>query len=68
MSKIAGVNKGGSMKKKLVVQVQLGDLIYQLFEEAKQVSSEPTEQKLLVYAALRDLLRTHRVKQATQAA
>jgi hypothetical protein len=56
------------MKKKLVVQCQLGELIYELFEEAKQVSSEPTEQKLLVYAALRDLLRTHRVKQATQAA
>ena len=56
------------MKKKLVVQCQLGELIYQLFEEAKQVSSEPIEQKLLVYAALRDLLRTHRVKQVTQAA
>ena len=56
------------MKKKLVVQCQLGELIYQLYEEAKQVSSDPTEQKLLVYAALRDLLRTHRVRQDTQAA
>lgn len=44
------------MKKKLVVNCQLGDLIYELFEEAKQVSSEPIEQKLLVYAALKDLL------------
>ncbi len=56
------------MKKKLVVTCQLGDLIYELFEEAQQVASEPTEQKLLVYAALRDLLTTRRVKQVTQAA
>jgi hypothetical protein len=38
--------------------VSLGDLIYQLFEEAKKVSSAPVEQNLIVYAALKDLLNT----------
>lgn len=35
----------------------LGDLIAALFEEAKKVSKDRLEQNLLVYAALRDLLR-----------
>jgi acid stress-induced BolA-like protein IbaG/YrbA len=35
----------------------LGDLIAALFEEAKKVSKNRLEQNLLVYAALRDLLR-----------
>jgi hypothetical protein len=35
----------------------LGDLIAALFEEAKKVSENRLEQNLLVYAALRDLLR-----------
>ena len=56
------------MKKKLVVTCQLGELIYELYEEAKKVSSEPAEQKLLVYAALNDLVGTQRRKHITQAA
>jgi hypothetical protein len=35
----------------------LGDLIVALFEETKKVSSDRTEQNILVYAALKDLLR-----------
>jgi hypothetical protein len=34
----------------------LGDLIAALFEEALKVSSSPVEQKVMVYAALKDLL------------
>jgi hypothetical protein len=48
--------------------VQLGELIYELYEEAKKISSEPAEQKLLVCAALNDLLATQKIKQITQAA
>lgn len=45
--------KKASRTKKIV----LGDLIAALFEEAKKVSKNRLEQNLLVYAALRDLLR-----------
>jgi hypothetical protein len=38
-------------------QYSLGDLIVLLFEESRKVSSDRDEQKLLVYAALKDLLR-----------
>lgn len=36
--------------------VSLGELIYVLFQEAGKVTPEPAEQKLMVYAALQDLL------------
>jgi stress-induced morphogen len=38
-------------------KIVLGDLIAALFEEAKKVSKNRLEQNLLVYAALRDILR-----------
>ena len=36
--------------------LKLGDLICTLYEEAEKVSSDPREQRFLVYAALKDLL------------
>jgi len=42
------------MKKKNVQT--LGDLIAALWEEADKVSTQPSEQRLIVYAALKDLL------------
>jgi len=42
------------MKKKNVQT--LGDLIAALFEEADKVCSQPSEQRLIVYAPLKDLL------------
>ena len=39
-------------------KLSLGDLIAALFEESKKVTTDRLEQNLLVYAALRDLLRT----------
>lgn len=56
------------MKKRLSVTCQLGELIYELYEAAKTVSSEPAEQKLLVYAALNDLVGKQGRKQTTKAA
>jgi hypothetical protein len=38
-------------------RISLGDLIAALFEESKKVTTDRLEQNLLVYAALRDLLR-----------
>jgi len=35
----------------------LGDLIAALFEETRKVSSDRLEQNILVYAALKDLLK-----------
>ncbi len=35
----------------------LGDLIVALFEETRKVSRNKLEQRVLVYAALKDLLR-----------
>jgi len=35
----------------------LGDLIVALFEETRKVSKSKLEQRVLVYAALKDLLR-----------
>lgn len=46
---------GGDMKKRK--SLSLGDLIAALFEESKKVTTDRLEQNLLVYAALRDLLR-----------
>lgn len=38
-------------------RISLGDLIVVLFEETKKVSRSPKEQRLLVSAALRHLLK-----------
>jgi hypothetical protein len=48
--------EGPLMKKVPAVRASLGELIYELFEEAKKVSPQPEEQKVMVYAALKDLL------------
>lgn len=47
------------MKKgqKKVKRYVLGDLVVALFEETKKVTSSKIEQKILVYAALKDLLK-----------
>lgn len=46
------------MKKgKKTMRVSLGDLVVALFEETKKVTRNRMEQNLLVYAALRDLLK-----------
>ena len=57
------------MKRKLTTTttVQLGDLIYELYEEAKNQSSNPDEQKVLVYFALKDLF-SHQNKKQPKAA
>jgi len=44
-------------KARRIQKYALGDLIAALFEEARKVSQNRLEQNLLVYAALRDLLR-----------
>ena len=54
--------KRGQKKQKF----SLGDLVVALFEETRKVSSSRLEQNVLVYAALRDLLKgrvhsTHRI-------
>jgi hypothetical protein len=56
------------MKKNAVVECSLGELIYELYEEAKQISKKPGEQRLLVYAALKDLLSHQPRKQPSKAA
>jgi hypothetical protein len=56
------------MKKNRIVECSLGELIYELFEEAKEISKKPAEQRLLVYAALEDLLSNQPGKQPSQAA
>ena len=58
------------MKRKLTTTttVQLGDLIYELFEQAKKESSNPDEQKVLVYFALNDLFHHRHRKQPSKAA
>ncbi len=45
-------------REKKTNEFSLGDLIYQLFEESSKVTDKPAEQKVLVYAALKDLLGT----------
>jgi len=47
------------MKKRVkrINKFQLGDLIAALFEETRKVTSDRVEQQLLVYAALKDLLK-----------
>jgi len=42
------------------MRVSLGDLVVALFEETKKVTRNRMEQNLLVYAALRDLLKGHK--------
>jgi len=39
----------------------LGELIVVLFEEARKISPKPLEQKVMVYAALRDLIGENKV-------
>jgi hypothetical protein len=56
------------MKRNTVVECSLGELIYELYEQAKQISEKPGEQRLLVYAALKDLLSNHPRKQPSKAA
>jgi hypothetical protein len=45
------------MKKETKTKYSLGDLIVALFEEANKLSLQPVEQKVMVYAALKHLLR-----------
>ncbi|PWT89183.1 MAG: hypothetical protein C5B54_09360 [Acidobacteria bacterium] len=55
LGKTTGVKymkKGRSNPKRF----SLGELIFALFEEAKNVTSQPAEQKVMVYMALKDLL------------
>lgn len=47
------VKKGQKRKQ----QFSLGDLIAELFEQAKHQTSDRLEQNLMVYVALRDLLQ-----------
>jgi hypothetical protein len=42
--------------KKMKNKSSLGELIAALFEEANKVSTDRLEQKVIVYAALKDLL------------
>jgi hypothetical protein len=44
------------MKNRKGKDYRLGDLIVALFEEANKISSQPEEVKIMVYAALKDLL------------
>ena len=45
------------MKSRTKKRLSLGDLIAALFEESSKVTKNPVQQKVLVYAALKDLLR-----------
>ena len=45
------------MRNKSKKRVSLGDLIAALFEESRKVTKNPVQQKVLVYAALKDLLK-----------
>lgn len=54
--KEANVKKAQKRKR----QFSLGDLIAELFEQAKHQTSDRLEQNLMVYVALRDLLQ-HKV-------
>ena len=58
------------MKRKLTTTTthQLGDLIFALYEEAKKETSNPDEQKVLVYFALKDLFNHQNRKQPSKAA
>ena len=44
------------MKKENRTMSSLGDLIVALYEEADQVSAQPVERKVMVYAALKHFL------------
>jgi len=45
------------MKSKTRKRISLGELIAALFEESRKVTKNPEQQRFLVYAALKDLLR-----------
>jgi acid stress-induced BolA-like protein IbaG/YrbA len=47
------------MKKRVkrINKYSLGDLIAALFEETRKVTTDRLEQKIIVYAALKDLLK-----------
>jgi hypothetical protein len=62
--------KEDRMKRKLTTTTtyHLGDLIYELYEQAKLESSNPDEQKILVYLALKDLFHHQDRKQPSKAA
>ncbi|MCI0414741.1 hypothetical protein L0222_18340 [bacterium] len=45
------------MKGRSKDRYRLGDLIAALFEESRRVTTDRAEQTVLVYAALKDLLR-----------
>ena len=51
------MDMGGDMKKERKKRYSLGDHIVALFEEANQLSLQPVEQKVMVYAALKHLLK-----------
>ena len=60
----SNISEGGrkeiNMKKRGQTKTRrysLGDLIAALFDESRKISSDRLEQKLIVYAALRDLLK-----------
>ena len=48
--------------KKHSVRVTVGELIEALFDETKKVTRNRMEQNLLVYAALRDLVKGRRLR------
>ena len=48
--------------KKHSVRVTVGELIEALFEETKKVTRNRMEQNILVYAALRDLVKGRRLR------
>jgi hypothetical protein len=50
-----------SQKKKDNREHSLGELIVVLFEEARKISPKPLDQKVMVYAALRDLIGENKV-------
>lgn len=48
------------MKKPAERKVSLGALVAALFEEAKKVTANRFEQNVLVYVALKDMVRSNR--------
>jgi hypothetical protein len=56
-----------NQQKKDVRTYLLGDLIAELWEASNEVTSHPVEQKLLVYAALMDLLGNKKSRAVAEA-
>ena len=48
--------------------VKLGDLICALYEEAEKMSNNTAEQRFMVYAALKDMLRNKATRATSKAA